>query len=203
MDLMEYIEEFVADGFKREIDQEENGARSLPFFATSLAVLVAIIGAVHSSLPPLSWAVYAAATWALLGALGVFVLVAIGYLWRAVRKRDFICPMPETGLREWAEALRGYYGATGSTDPDRDTLKDVRAALINQQAKAAANNRTVNARRVVARVHALTCLIVALALAFALIGTMLIHDGTDGASHDGNASYTAASAGGLGTHRRR
>ncbi len=45
----EYAEKIISDAFKREIDQEENVVRSLPFFATSLGVLAAATGVVRSN----------------------------------------------------------------------------------------------------------------------------------------------------------
>lgn len=38
---LDYIEKTFADGYRKEIDQEENARRSLPFFAATLALRIA------------------------------------------------------------------------------------------------------------------------------------------------------------------
>src|SRR5690242_10543276 len=50
----EYLEKLVTESFKRELDQEENVVRSLPFFATSIGVLITFVGFVRTTLPAFS-----------------------------------------------------------------------------------------------------------------------------------------------------
>jgi ABC-type antimicrobial peptide transport system permease subunit len=69
----EYLEKIVADGFRRELEQEENVVRSLSFFATSLGVLVAFLGLATPLLPPLAAEPVAVAAYAALA-----VVVALG-----------------------------------------------------------------------------------------------------------------------------
>jgi len=51
MDANEYLEKIVAESYKREIDQEENVVRSLPFVAAALAVLATIMIFLRSYIP--------------------------------------------------------------------------------------------------------------------------------------------------------
>lgn len=72
-----YLERLVFDSFKRELDQDENVVRSLPFFATSIGVLVAFAGLARGALPGFSFGF-----WPLLvyGLLACLLLCLIGLL---------------------------------------------------------------------------------------------------------------------------
>jgi hypothetical protein len=48
-----HIEKTLADAYRKEIDQEENVWRSLPFFAATLALQLAAIFQVITRLPPM------------------------------------------------------------------------------------------------------------------------------------------------------
>jgi hypothetical protein len=48
---LNYIERTLADSYRKEIDQEENVWRSLPFFAATLALQVATLFQVIDKLP--------------------------------------------------------------------------------------------------------------------------------------------------------
>jgi hypothetical protein len=41
----DYVEAYVTDGLKRQLEQEENIVRSLPFFATALSLIILLVGA--------------------------------------------------------------------------------------------------------------------------------------------------------------
>ncbi len=47
----EHLERLFADAFKREVDQEENVARTLPFFATAIGTILATIGLLRPASP--------------------------------------------------------------------------------------------------------------------------------------------------------
>jgi len=44
--LLDHLEKTFADAYRKEIDQEENIWRSLPFFAATLALQLAVISAI-------------------------------------------------------------------------------------------------------------------------------------------------------------
>ena len=48
-----HIEKTLAEAYRKEIDQEENVWRSLPFFAATLALQLAAIFQVIARLPPM------------------------------------------------------------------------------------------------------------------------------------------------------
>jgi hypothetical protein len=52
MDANEYLETLVADSYKRELDQEENVVRSLPFAAAALAVVSTIMVVIRAMFRP-------------------------------------------------------------------------------------------------------------------------------------------------------
>jgi hypothetical protein len=51
MKLNEYLEKLGADSYKREIDQEENVVRSLPFAATFLVLLASVLAFIADYIP--------------------------------------------------------------------------------------------------------------------------------------------------------
>jgi hypothetical protein len=186
MSVDQYLEKIVADGYKQQIADEENVPRSLPFFATSLAVLVAILGVVRSSIPPMSLSWFPIAIWSLLGLLAISLLLVIYFLWRAVHKRDFKYVMSEVDLFAYAANLKQYYELDQNLMPDEREdaiIEDVRSELIKQYRDAATNNRFNNFQRGSARATALSSLVSVMLFAFVMIALILIHERFAGEIH--------------------
>jgi hypothetical protein len=142
MKLDEYLEKVVAEGYKREIDQEENVARSLPFVAASLAVLVSILGFVRNDIPALSVEWFAIGIWALVAVLGILILIVIYYLFHCVRRRQFRYITKETELLEYSEKLREFYSSI-TAPPSMEALsEDAGAAGPTQQASPGAETES-------------------------------------------------------------
>lgn len=146
----DYLERVVSEGLKRQLDEEENVVRSLPFFATSLGVLVAFIGLARPMFPEFEW------TWGIVAIYGLLSLVLLSlalllfFLWRAVNTRRFLYPMKETALLRYAANLEAYYrGQSASATPVQQDplLDDLRDAMIRQMAAASARSRVNNLRR--------------------------------------------------------
>ena len=174
MALDEYLDKLAAEGYRQQLADEENVPRSLPFFATSLAVLVAILGAIKDWIPKLDGSVLHSVIWGLLALLAFCLALIIYFLREAVRRRDYKYIMDELALAKYVSALRDYYADA----PDRDLaeaaiLADVESELGRQYRAAAVNNRTINFDRARARASAFEVLIFALLLAFAVIATTL------------------------------
>jgi protein-S-isoprenylcysteine O-methyltransferase Ste14 len=176
MALDEYLEKLAAEGYRQQLADEENVPRSLPFFAASLAVLVAILGAIKDWIPAPSSSAYPLVIWALLGVLAFTILVIMYFLREAVRKRDFKYVMNEHKVAKYAEDLRLFYEPDASLTAEAceaAILADIQAELARQYRDAAVNNRALNFRRASARSTAFEVLVFALLLAFAIIAIIL------------------------------
>jgi hypothetical protein len=194
--VAEYVEKLVSESFKREADQEENVIRSLPFFATSIGVLVAFIGLARPALPPLTLSPFPIIVYGLLTGVMLSLTVLIAFLFLAVRQRTFKYPMSEADLIAYAARLTDYYSAAASpaasagtaesgeadhaeaaSENEADTtetiekavIDDLRNTITGQIAEAARVSRANNIKRLGARARAFASLMVALGFALALI----------------------------------
>ena len=199
--VAEYLEKSIAESFKRELDQEENVVRSLPFFATSIGILVTFISFARATLPAIAQAFFPVAIYSLLTALIACLAALLFFLYCAVRKRTFDYPMHEAELISYATKLTIYYRAIAPTDrtdadPESDSIAvieqavigDLRKELLDQVATAARVSRTNNWSRLRARARAITALMMALAFALALIVVILVHDAMYGGPNGQNGS---------------
>ena len=182
MDANEYLERILADSYQREINQEENLARSLPSFATGLAVLAIFLGVARPAIPALAWSPFSIAIYAILLVLGICTFFAILFLLWALWPRSFAYLMRENELNSYMRSLRRYYRHSELTlaEVEEAVAADVRDAMIEQYAECAIRNRASNSARANARASALAALLLALILAFVMIATLLIHDGMKG-----------------------
>jgi hypothetical protein len=175
----EYVEKVVSEAFKREFDQEENVIRSLPFFATSLGVLGSAIAFARPALcqpvlRPFSVAIYASLILLALAVLTVFWL-----LFRAVRPRQFQFLMGERALIQYGEQLANFYASDeqgAPADVESAIVDDLRDAVTVQLATAAESSRAVNFVRLAARARALVALVLAILLAFVVLGLIIVRD---------------------------
>ena len=51
MEADEYLEKIAAERYERELDQEENVVRNLPFAAAALAIIFAFMAAIRGDVP--------------------------------------------------------------------------------------------------------------------------------------------------------
>jgi hypothetical protein len=178
----EYVEKIVADSFRREGDQEENVARTLPFFATALGVIATALIFIRPALcapnlQPLTVAIY----FALLATV-VMVFIVLGLLSVAVWPRRFQVPMTEDALLGYAEQLMDYYTAPGpptaiaASTIEEAIVDDLREAMTRQMATAATRSHSINSSRLKARSRALTALVFAISLAFVLVTLIFVRD---------------------------
>ena len=178
MSLDDYTEKFYADGYKQQIADEENVPRSLPFFATAFAVLVAIIAASKDLIPAPSLNSYPIAVWVLMVALAVCLLTSMLFLLIALWPRDFKYVMSEPELYNYVVKLSEYYEYdVALTDEHRAAaiLEDLRDELSKQCRTGAENNRAINFGRASKRATALCLLVIAPILAFVMIAVMPVH----------------------------
>ncbi len=197
MSLDDYTEKFYTDGYKQQIADEENVPRSLPFFATASAVLVAIIAASKDLIPGFSWTVYSAWIWALIALLALCLLASMILLLFALWPRDFKYVMSEPELHNYVEQLRKFYSLNSTlsaSQREAAILEDLRIALSSQYRVGAANNRAINFGRASKRATAFCLLVFALILAFAMIASILVNIKIEGASNAGRQGENRGSA---------
>lgn len=182
MDANEYLEGILADSYRREVTQEEDLARSLPSFATALAVLAIFLGVMRPALPGPSWSFFPIAIYSILFILGICAFLAVLFLLGALWPRRFAYLMRESELNTYMRDLRRYYRHTELTlaEVEDAIAADVRDTMIEQYAECAICNRANNTQRASARAASLAALLAALAFAFVMIAALLIHDGMKG-----------------------
>ncbi len=152
---LDYLEELFGDAYRKEIDQEENVWRTLPFFAATLALQLAgvaqvrdWVGGVQGSLFWLSLT--------LLGAAALATFAALLFLAESIWPARFRYVTREPDLQDYVEQVRAAEIAGGSTEAEA-TLAAVRAAravMVQQYALGAAHNRVLNQRRANRRTRA-------------------------------------------------
>jgi hypothetical protein len=179
MDANEYLEKIVAENYKREIDQEENVVRSLPFVAASLAVLATIISFSRSYVPDYTFDVYTSIVYVLILGFGISIVAVIGFLFLAVVPRAFHYLARPDDLQNYAAGLRTYYEQQPDITPEnieKGIVYDVRQTMIDQYVNGAINNQAINVSRSSARARAFTALVAALGFAFLALGTISVHE---------------------------
>ncbi len=194
----EYVERLVAEGYRRELDQDENVVRSLPFFATSLGVLATAIGLARPAIGPFEWSAMSVAIHAALVATALAILLVLLFLVAATRPRRFETIMEEGALIEFRASLEEYYMASGAgaATLEEAVTADLREEVTQQLARAAAVTRRNNLARLKARGRAVLALLVAIFLAFVILGLILVRDAvSSGAGHVGDGAGSAAPAG--------
>src|SRR4051794_24492919 len=85
----EYLESLVTESFRREPDQEENVVRSLPFFATSIGVLITFVGFARGILPAFAWSPWPLLVYGLLAGLLASLIAMLLFLYQGIRERKF------------------------------------------------------------------------------------------------------------------
>lgn len=209
----EYVERLVSEHYKRELEQEENVVRSLPFFATSIGVLVTFVGFARGLLPSASLKPWPLLVFGLLSGVLASLASLLYFLYQVVRRREDKSPMHAEEILAYSGSLATYYrkGTEAPDAPEDDGVKllspagadadgpamesatdqvveqaimdDLRNTLIPQIAKAAQASRSNNWARLRARSRAFSALMVALAFALALIVAILVHDAVNGGSY--------------------
>lgn len=140
--LLDHVEKTLSEAYRRELDQEENVWRSLPFFAATLALQLAALFQIIERLPArgtLSWTVavsFAASS-------GLSTLIALLFLAASIFPAKFRYVSSETDLHEFARGLAIQSGEP----PESDAIGVFKSTLAEQYADATDHNRRINQRR--------------------------------------------------------
>jgi len=163
----EYLESVFKEAFKRELEVDENVARTLPFFAATLALVVTLYGYATTKLPAFEPGFLSLLLHLLLIA-GAACLAGVVYsLFQAVRVREYRIPPKETEQIAWAESLKSFYAEQGMNPAaaDHRVASDLRARMLVEFAEGVEHNRAANAPKLKARAQGFTLLVAALGIA--------------------------------------
>jgi len=148
--LLDHLERTFAESYRKEIDQEENVWRSLPFFAATLALQLAAFAQIRDWVAGTGGAMFVAAA-ILLAAAGVATITALGCLALSVRTANFLRVAREPAFLLYVEQVRADARAAAAGADDQAVaeaaLALVKEALVKQYATAADSNRQVTEGR--------------------------------------------------------
>ncbi len=167
----DWLEKFVADGMKRELDFEEAVWRSIPAFVTATGLVGALMaylfahlaGAENDALHQVSM------TLTILGM--VCIATSLGFLGCAVEGRRHRYPSDEVATV--ADVLKALDAGASSPFADEDAA---RRYCLEELAKSASHNHGVNAAKFEARTRAARWLLRAAGFALAASVTVAISD---------------------------
>ncbi len=144
---LDHIEKTLADAYRKEIDQEENVWRSLPFFAATISFQIAALSQVLLHLPQTSTGAWWDAIIALvLGA--VLIAVAVVFLAGSIAPASFSYVSDEPALLDYARGLdQDEQDALAANLSPIDALGALKSTLADQYAIATHHNRQINQRR--------------------------------------------------------
>jgi len=144
---LDHIEKTLADAYRKEIDQEENIWRSLPFFAATLALQLAALFQIVDRLPREGTVTWSSIVWIAIAALAT--LTALGFLSASIFMARFRYIAPEPELLNYAEGLDSdeSQAATDRREGAVDAVTVLKKALARQYAIATHHNRQINQRR--------------------------------------------------------
>jgi cell division protein FtsL len=187
MEVDEYLEKIAAERYAREIDQDENIFRNLPFAAAALAIIFAFMAAVRGEIPTQLNDLFAIMTWTLLVLFWGSIATALGFLWAAISARPLSLLSSMSELQGYIDNLRRYYGRLGTLNDiqiEQQVVKDLRTFMIEQYELGAADIQRVNVARLQARNRAFLSLIVALLIALETVvftfGRQVAYGGANG-----------------------
>ena len=168
---LDHIEQTLADAYRREVEQEENIWRSLPFFAAALALELGAIYQIAGHLPPASTAAWRVSVGFIIVA-GVSTLTALGFLAASIFPAKLNYLPPEPDLLDYAERLDEYqrhHAAHG--DASVDALALLKKALAHELAVAIYHNHAINERRTSSRSVAGLAIVAGVWSIIGLVGT--------------------------------
>lgn len=176
--LQDFLERYVSDGFKRELDLEEAVWRTLPAFVTALGLLGAAATFVLRQTAT-GWSIED--DW--LASIGLVATLAAmtKAAWElrySVKRRSHRYPPDEVEMCRWATELRSEALGAGA-DParaDQIALEKLRAKVLREVAEAASCNQVVNAAKMTGRTKAARWIFWAAVLMFLTVVTQVLSE---------------------------
>lgn len=168
MPAWQQLEALLNGLYLKELEQEENIWRSLPFFSAALAleavVLNQIVPVAASFAGVWRWLIGAAC-----GVQGVLLLGVLLFLYRSIRRQSFSYISSGADLIAYLRALEAS-GARG------DAAERLRRTLVEQLATATDANRIGNQARAGERARAGILLLASLVTTFFIVGATIVHE---------------------------
>ncbi len=173
---IDHVEKTLADSYRKEIDQEENVWRSLPFFAATIAFQFTTLAQVVLRLP----AHGSGAWWDAILAIAlqsVCVAVALGFLAASIVPARFTYVSEEPALLDYARGLdQDAQDAIDVGQPPIDPLVELKRTLADQYALATHHNRQINQTRAYRRSVAGLAILTSIGFTGFLIVRMLLYN---------------------------
>ena len=204
--LIEYLEKTFTEAYRKEIDQEENVWRTLPFFAATLALEINAVGPINVWLTKTHGTERYLAL-AILAIAGVATVASLFCIFMAVKKVTFVYVSSEPTFLNYANELRKYLTANNTSNRPADaiteeTITTLKAYMIDQLAGATNNNRLITQRRALWRTRAGLQVIVSVLTMLVLIAVSVVgseygqpQSAQATASGTGHLAYGAANLG--------
>jgi energy-coupling factor transporter transmembrane protein EcfT len=172
----EYLEKIVTASYAREIDQEENIFRTLPFAATALAIIFTFMVFIKGDVPNRTIGIYLILIWILLFIFWLVIAFSLVFLWLAVSSKSLQFLSPPNELYRYVTELRNYYSrGYPARSIEQRVVEDARTLMVEQYTLGAIHNQRINVRRLRARTRAFQGLIAALIVALATVAIVLGH----------------------------
>jgi hypothetical protein len=171
-----HIEKTLAEAYRKEIDQEENVWRSLPFFAATLALQLAAIFQVITRLPAIG-TLAGRASAVTMGLTGVLMAVALVLLATSIAPRKTRYIAGEKGMLLFAESLMQAEQDESSTGSGitPDAVSSLKRDLSEQYAVATEYNRRIRRRRDTLRAYAGLCVLASVMTTLFLVTAASAH----------------------------
>lgn len=185
---MAHIERTLAESYRKEIDQEENIWRSLPFFAATLALQLASLFQVIDRLPS-GLSLLAVGTHGLAAASILCSLGALGMLASSIFPAKFRYIAKDADLLDYTLGLIADERdpANRSQPAPIEALATLKTDLATQYAVATDHNRQINKRRdkrrSIAGLLTICSVIATLMLVSVAVATYVGKHDDQGASH--------------------
>lgn len=145
--LLDYLERTFAEAYRKEIDQEENVWRSLPFFTATLALQLAALAQIRDWLAGQSGGVLLASE-ILLAATAAATAGALLLLTFSVWPAELGRVLPEPDFLAFVERTRAaLQDRAADGESERLVLIAVKQDLVRQYTDATGRNRIVNRHR--------------------------------------------------------
>ena len=174
MSHWEDLERLFTAIYLKEIDQEENVWRSLPFFSATLAVEVVVL----NQTLPVAAEIRGALWWVLAVAgisLSMMIVSVLMFLFRSIRRQSFSYIASGRDLVAYVRQLEIADPPADAADPMPSVRERLRETLIGQLAAAADANRLINQSRAAERTRAGILLLASILTTIMFVGVTLGH----------------------------
>lgn len=158
--------------YLKEVDQEENVWRSLPFFSATLAVEVIALNQVAPRANLIEGPVW----WLSLGSAAILVLLIVAvivYLYRAIQPRTFSYVSEASAIVAYVETLERT-PQPEPIPPEYAPDAQLRRMLVNQLAAAIDANQRINQDRAQERGRAAVLLLASILMTIVVIGVTFL-----------------------------